>query len=84
MIALDIGAFLPLAEFERRTERLVEQLKATAPAAESAEVLVPGELEARRAVEQCRDGIDLAPATVADLAALGAELRVPGAPWRVD
>ncbi len=76
MIALDIAAFLPLAEFEARSARLVEELK-SAPRAEGVEeIFYPGEIEARNAERSARDGLHLPVKTCDDVIALARELGV--------
>lgn len=73
MIALDIAAFMPLAEFHARMADLVAELKATPLAQGAEEIFYPGELEARSEVRQRRDGLFLPPDTIADLEKLAAE-----------
>lgn len=76
-LALDPERFMPLAEFRSRVDRLVDMVKASAPAAGVAEVFVAGEIEARTKAARLREGIPL-PAVVADeLAALAAQAGVP-------
>jgi LDH2 family malate/lactate/ureidoglycolate dehydrogenase len=77
VLALDIEAFLPRAEFDRRMERLVEEVKSVPPAEGFDEVLYPGELEDRVQARLERAGIDLPAATVEDLARLAGRVGVP-------
>jgi LDH2 family malate/lactate/ureidoglycolate dehydrogenase len=79
VIALNIAAFIAPGEFDTRMEQLVDQLKSTPLAANSGEVLYPGELEDRYQRQQLREGLRLPVKTLAELRALGAELRVPDA-----
>ena len=81
MIALDIAAFTPRAEFDRRVEQLIDRLKATPLAARADEVLVPGEPEARSAADNRRRGLELPEQTRTDLEALGREVGLPPATW---
>lgn len=77
VIALNIAAFMPLAQFNERIEQLVAELK-SAPLAEGAsQILVPGELEAMMAEQHGREGLSLPVQTVADLQALARELGLP-------
>jgi LDH2 family malate/lactate/ureidoglycolate dehydrogenase len=77
MIALNIEAFQPLAEFGARMDRYIAELKAVPPAQGFDEVLYPGEIEARNDVRQRAEGLLLPPDTLADLARLAAESGVP-------
>jgi LDH2 family malate/lactate/ureidoglycolate dehydrogenase len=74
MLALDIASFLPLEQFNARMEQLVQELKGTPLAAGSDEIYYPGELEARNAERQVREGLLLPQETVAGLQALADEL----------
>jgi len=67
IIALNISAFMPLHEFNARAEELIGQLKSVPPAAGHAEVLYPGEPEARSEAKAMREGIALPSATLAGL-----------------
>jgi LDH2 family malate/lactate/ureidoglycolate dehydrogenase len=73
MLALDIQAFQPLAEFEERMERLIAELKDVALAKGAGEIVYPGEIEARNAAQGRRDGLSLPQETLAGLAALADE-----------
>lgn len=68
MIALDIAAFQPLAEFEARIQAQIAELKSTPRAPGVEEIFYPGELEARADQRQRRDGLILPEDTLADLA----------------
>lgn len=70
LVALDIEAFLPAAEFRERTERFCRELAETPPAHGHDEVLVPGEPEERTRRERTRDGIPVAEVTWTELNAL--------------
>jgi LDH2 family malate/lactate/ureidoglycolate dehydrogenase len=72
MIAIDIAAMLPLAEFEARVDQLVAELKSTPLAPGFDEVFHPGEPEARSDARLRAEGLDLAPDTVADLRSMAA------------
>jgi len=76
VIALDIAAFMPPAEFAARMEQLIEQLKSTPPASGTPEIFYPGELEAGNADRQMRSGLLLPPQTMVDLDQLADELGV--------
>ena len=76
VIALDIAAFLPPAEFGARAEQLIAELRATPLAPGSEEILYPGELEARQALKHQQDGLHLPAQTRIDLHALADELSL--------
>ena len=81
MIALDIDAFQPRAEFDERMERLIALLK-NAPRANGVdEIFYPGELEARSDATLRTNGLVLPPDTLRDLERIaqqcGLERRLP-------
>jgi LDH2 family malate/lactate/ureidoglycolate dehydrogenase len=67
MIALNIAAFQPLAEFGERMERYIAELKAVPLAQGFEEIVYPGELEARSDLRHRRDGLVLPADTREDL-----------------
>lgn len=74
MIALDIAAIQPLAEFGARMERYIAELKSVPLAQGFDEVVYPGELEARNDARHRSEGLVLPPDTLADLRKLADEL----------
>lgn len=77
-LAIDPGVIEPLAEFESRVERLVGAIKAAGAAMEGPDrVLIPGEPEAAREMEQALRGVVMDQEHVASLVALGDDLRTP-------
>jgi len=76
MIALDIAAFQPLAEFEARMARLIAELKSTPLAKGTTEIFYPGELEARNEVETRARGLMLPSETLASLRHLAKETKL--------
>jgi LDH2 family malate/lactate/ureidoglycolate dehydrogenase len=74
--ALRIEAFLPLAEFRRRMDEIIELMRAcpTAPGVER--IFVPGEIEHETERRRREGGIPLQPELQNELKALGAELGV--------
>ena len=76
MIALDIAAFQPLAEFHARMEKMIAELKAAPLAQGHDEIFYPGEIEARNEAKNRRDGLLLPDDTLADLAKVGRETGV--------
>ena len=73
MIALDIAAFQPLAEFNARMEQLIAQIKSVPLAKGFDEVFYPGELEARNDAANRKAGLHLPDDTLADLAKIAKE-----------
>lgn len=76
-IALDIEAFQPRDEFDRRVESLITELKGTPRAPGVDEIFYPGEIEARRAERNARDGLELPDETLADLRRVADESSLP-------
>jgi LDH2 family malate/lactate/ureidoglycolate dehydrogenase len=77
LLAVDVSAFLPLAEFTATVDATVDAIKALPPSAEAAEVLVPGERGRRCEAERRRAGVPLGPKPWRELTALAEELGVP-------
>jgi LDH2 family malate/lactate/ureidoglycolate dehydrogenase len=69
VMALDIAAFGPVEAFESRIARMIAELKATPLAEGFAEILYPGELEARNEARFLAEGLPLPEKTRADLLA---------------
>lgn len=74
LVALDISWFMPLDEFRRRMDDFAGMVKSRAPRPGVREVLIPGELEARRVATKSAVGVPLDDEVLADLEALGREL----------
>jgi LDH2 family malate/lactate/ureidoglycolate dehydrogenase len=72
-MAIDPSRFMPLPLFKEAVARMVSQTKASPKMPGAAEILLPGELEARRRQERLREGIALASSTVEMLRKLGRE-----------
>lgn len=77
-VAYDIAWFLDVAEYKARMGALIDMVKASRLRPGFSEVLVPGELEERRAQEKLRTGIPLDLAVYEDLQKLGRELGIDG------
>jgi LDH2 family malate/lactate/ureidoglycolate dehydrogenase len=67
MIALNIAAFQPVAEFGERMERYIAELKSVPLAQGFDEIVYPGELEARNDARNRAEGLLLPDDTRADL-----------------
>jgi uncharacterized oxidoreductase len=63
LIALNVDAFRPLAEFTKEIGELSETIKTTPSVAEGGEVLLPGEPEQRTRARQIAQGIDISDET---------------------
>lgn len=81
MIAMNIEAFQPLAQFNERMERFIDELKSVPLAQGHDEVFYPGEMEARNDVKNRKEGLVLPEDTRADLARVakltGPEAKLP-------
>ncbi|WP_210483781.1 Ldh family oxidoreductase [Microvirga antarctica] len=75
-LALDVAWFMDVAVYRSRMGRFIDMIKTSKLRAGFDEVLVPGELEHRRAAEKTASGVPLDRAVFEDLAALGRELGV--------
>ncbi len=76
MIALDIAAMQPLAEFGARMDLYIAELKAVPLAEGFEEVVYPGEIEARNDLRNRADGLLLPEDTLADLRRLAERMDV--------
>ena len=77
LLALNIEAFQPLADFNARMERYIEELKSVPRAPGVAEIFYPGEIEARNDARNRKEGLELPGETIADLAKIASEMKVP-------
>ena len=77
MIAIDPAALMPGAEFDRRLETLVGQVKGAEPIDPERPVMLPGEVEFRRMEERAQSGIPVARETVDQLRDLADDIGVP-------
>jgi LDH2 family malate/lactate/ureidoglycolate dehydrogenase len=77
---LDIGAFIDLAEFKRRMDRMIDQLKSMKRRGDVQEILIPGEKSHRKVQENLQRGISLDAATTKELIALCQQHHI-SSPW---
>jgi uncharacterized oxidoreductase len=70
LMALSVDAFLPVSHFAEQVSALIRHVKSSPLASGVEEVLVPGEIEARRRARARQDGIEVADAVWHDLAAM--------------
>jgi LDH2 family malate/lactate/ureidoglycolate dehydrogenase len=75
LLAVDIGAFVPVDRFRAQTEEFCRSLQETPPARGAGGVLVPGEPEARARRERLAHGVPVPAAIWAELRALEARLN---------
>jgi len=74
---LDIDAFLDVAEFKRRIDLMIDQIKSCRRRPGVDEILVPGERSSRTVAENAKGGIKLDAATLKELRELAGEFDVP-------
>ncbi len=73
MVAMNITAFQPLAQFHARMEEFIGEIKSVPLAKGFDEVFYPGEMEANNDVRNRRDGLLLPEDTIADLRRIAKE-----------
>jgi LDH2 family malate/lactate/ureidoglycolate dehydrogenase len=73
---LDIAAFMDVAEFKRRLDRTIDEIKACRKRPGVPEILVPGERSYRKAQQNRQQGIPIEEATRKELEILCRELGV--------
>jgi LDH2 family malate/lactate/ureidoglycolate dehydrogenase len=73
VIALNIEAFQPLAQFNARMEQYIGEIKSVPLARGFDEVFYPGEMEARNDVANRKEGLQFPEDTLADLARIARE-----------
>ncbi len=77
LLAVDVSAFLPLAEFTATVDATVDALKALPPAAGTAEILLPGERGRRSEAERRTSGVPLGAKVWRELSGAARALGVP-------
>jgi LDH2 family malate/lactate/ureidoglycolate dehydrogenase len=76
-LAIDVGRFMPLNEFERRMQKLVAMTKSSKTAQGYDEILVAGDPEWRSEVQRRREGIPLSEGVWQSLQQAAQQLGVP-------
>lgn len=76
MIAMNIEAFQPLAQFHQRMQAFIGELKSVPLAKGCDEVFYPGEMEARNDAENRKQGLALPDDTCADLKRIARETEL--------
>jgi LDH2 family malate/lactate/ureidoglycolate dehydrogenase len=77
LLAVDVTAFLPLAEFTASVDASVDAIKALPTADDTKEILVPGERGRRSAAERAATGIPLGAKPWRELTEAATSLGVP-------
>ncbi len=77
---LDIEAFIDVAEFKRRMDVMIDEIKGCRKRPGVDEILVPGERSSRTVAENMRAGLQLDAATLKELRELCDEFDVPFPP----
>ena len=81
MVAMNIAAVQPLAQFHARMDEFLSEIKSVPLAKGVDEVFYPGEMEANNDVRNRRDGLQLPEDTIADLRRIaketGLEAKLP-------
>lgn len=77
LVAIEIERFIPYDEYLERMRRFCAELKASALAPGFDEILLPGELEHRRATQRLAEGIPVDGETLAAMRELSARRDVP-------
>ena len=80
MLAIDISAFEPPAQFDARLKAYMQEIKSAARAPGVEEILLPGELEARKAVYNRAHGIRMGRGAFRELCQTCAEYGIPDDP----
>jgi LDH2 family malate/lactate/ureidoglycolate dehydrogenase len=76
MVAIDIARFLPLATFTAEVDRHVRDFRASKRLPGVDDIRLPGDRRAQCRAERLRDGVPIAPALLAQLDKLAAELKI--------
>jgi L-2-hydroxycarboxylate dehydrogenase (NAD+) len=76
MVAIDIARFLPLTTFTAEVDRHVRDFRASKRLPGINDIRLPGDRRAQCRAERLRDGVPIAPALLAQLDKLAAELKI--------
>lgn len=76
LTAIDVEWFMPMAEFTARMDAFAAMVRSRARRPGVAEILLPGEQEARRAARKSAAGVPIEDVALADLRALAAEIGI--------
>jgi LDH2 family malate/lactate/ureidoglycolate dehydrogenase len=73
LLAIDIASFRDVADFKRQIDQMIDELKASKPAPDFNEILIPGEIEFRNEQYNREYGISVGPGVLRDLTELQRE-----------
>jgi LDH2 family malate/lactate/ureidoglycolate dehydrogenase len=76
IVAIDVEAFQPLAEFRKSVDALIRDLRGSQRLPGVSEIRLPGDGSRAAREDRLRNGIPLPPALAASLAQLAAELKI--------
>jgi L-2-hydroxycarboxylate dehydrogenase (NAD+) len=76
MVAIDVARFMPLAAFKAEVDRHVGDFRASKRLPGIDAIRLPGDRRAECRAERARDGVPIAPALMAQLDKLAAELKI--------
>jgi LDH2 family malate/lactate/ureidoglycolate dehydrogenase len=76
MVAIDVARFSPLATFTAEVDRHARDLRNSKKLPGADDIRLPGDRRRQCRAERLRDGVPLAPALIANLDKLAAELKV--------
>src|SRR5580704_17151461 len=76
MVAIDIARFVPLTTFTAEVDRHVRDFRASKRLPGVDDIRLPGDRRAQCRAERLRDGVPIAPALLAQLDKLAAELKI--------
>lgn len=74
--AINIAAFMPVAEFKARVDNLIHQMKSSKLAPGYERIYLPGEPEHEKRARYLKEGIPMLSSVITDLIALAAELGI--------
>ena len=77
MLAVDISAFQPVEEFERRMEAMIDKIKSSRLRAPGSQIVYPGERSLAELARRSREGVPLAASSYAALNDWARALRTP-------
>ena len=73
LLAIDIASFRDIEEFKGQIDQMIDEIKASKPAPQVDEILMPGEIESRNEAYNRKHGIVVGPGVLHDLEALRRE-----------
>jgi LDH2 family malate/lactate/ureidoglycolate dehydrogenase len=76
MVAIDIARFVPLKTFTAEVDRHVKDFRQSKRLPGVDDIRLPGDRRAQCRAERLRDGVPIAPALLAQLDKLAAELKI--------